>query len=386
MGHGQTRTKALKRSKRADSEAVLELIGRISRTARPAGSRADASLCRWMKSYLESSGRFAIEERSFEFNRYLPGRWSLTVEGKTAESIPALCSVGTPRSGLGGAICRADEDVVRGKVALLNISATHESLAVEDLARRGALAVLAFQEHGPLLAGRVRYPLSSIPCMMITGELGFYLGRRLAKWELQARVQLSAKTTQGRGTNIWAEPRSGRASALFVAHHDSRQFSPGAIDNGSGTALLLLLAKMSGNPSYSILSTDAEEYGLLGSREFVRFRSDLDPRTSVMNLDSIGAGSLRLVNRTRRGHLSKALNSRISTLANREGVTLEGLNIPRGSDCDTFMEQGYRSCWLRSYPTPTATTVDDTLAHVQKAAIGAACSLLGRIVGSGLSL
>ena len=149
--------------------------------------------------------------------------------------------------------------------------------------------------------------------------------------------------------------------------------------------MLLLLAEMSPDHAYSILSTDAEEYGLVGARAFVKSESGLDRRTSVLNLDSIGAGSLRLVNHTRRGPLSRALNSRISSLARTEGIALLRLGTPRGSDCDVFMERGYRSSWLRSYPTPTATTVDDTVAHIDGALIESACSLLRSVAASGLA-
>jgi aminopeptidase YwaD len=189
---------------------------------------------------------------------------------------------------------------------------------------------------------------------------------------------------RGRGTNIFATPRTTKTAALYVAHRDSRPFSPGAIDNGSGTALLLFLAEAMKNPSFSLLSTDAEEYGLVGARHFAR-TEPLEAGTSIVNLDSVGSGHLHLVDNTRAGRLSATLNSRISSLAKSVGITLSHLSIPRGSDCDAFLECGFQASWLRSYPTPTATTVDDSVKHISRAAISQSCLLLRRLAGANLS-
>ncbi|MDA4127541.1 MAG: hypothetical protein OK452_10140, partial [Thaumarchaeota archaeon] len=64
------------------------------------------------------------------------------------------------------------------------------------------------------------------------------------------------------------------------------------------------------------------------------------------------------------GPLSQELNSRIEKLAKVVGVQLSKLSIPKGSDSDVFMEAGIRSSWVRSYPTPTATTIEDTASHL----------------------
>jgi aminopeptidase YwaD len=363
---------------------VLKLIEEMSLVPRSAGSKPCATQCESLRSQIESTGNFTVEEQSFEFEEYIPSHWELGVGDEAEECIPAICSVSTPRSGLTGPICSAETGDVEDKIVLLRISSVHESAVVEDLAVRGALAVLAFQESGPMLSGRVRYPASTIPCMMISSELGAQLWRTSATGELHARMTLRATTSSGRGTNLFAEPKRANAAGLYVAHHDSRQFSPGAIDNASGSALLVFLARSTNNPLFSLLSTDAEEYGLLGSKHFVKTRDDLDRGISVLNLDSIGSGSLHLVDRSRVGPLSAALNSRITSIARGIGLQLQGLSIPRGSDCDVFVERGFEGAWLRSHPTPTATTMQDTVEHIEKGIMESVCTLLKSISSSQL--
>jgi hypothetical protein len=371
-------------SKWADASFVIERIETLSRKPRAAGSREDALAHAQVRSSMEGSGGFSIMEDHFEFQRYRPERWSLTVDGEDLRCLPAICSISTPRSGLAGELCRSDGEDVHGKIVLAKVSTTHESMEAEYLAERGAIGALVFKSQGPLLSGRVRYPSSSIPCLMIPSELGERLWEASTDKVSRARMTVSAKLVRGRGTNIFATPRNAKTTAVYVAHRDSRHFSPGALDDASGTSLLLFLAEAIKKPSFALLSTDAEEYGLVGARHFASERL-LDNRPAVVNLDSVGTGHLHLVDSSRVGRLSEGLNSRISSIADSLGLTLPRLATPLGSDCDAFLERGYQASWLRSYPTPTATTVEDTVEHVSKRAISQVCLLLRRLVGANLS-
>ena len=217
--------------------------------------------------------------------------------------------------------------------------------------------------------------------MMVSADQGKILWERCRTEQPEVEILLRAETTVSMGTNLYATPREAVAGTIFTAHRDSRPLSPGALDNASGTAFLLYLAT-NFSPQFSLLSTDAEEYGLLGARAFAGRRGRMDRQTEVVNLDSIGSGPLHLVECSRAGLLSVQLNSKIESLARDVGVNLRRLTTPRGSDSDVFMEEGLESAWLRSYPTPTATTIDDTVAHVDPAILAQCCSLLGRVVES----
>ncbi|MDI3270521.1 MAG: M28 family peptidase [Bacillota bacterium] len=76
---------------------------------------------------------------------------------------------------------------------------------------------------------------------------------------------------------------------------------PGANDNGSGTALVLSLAEILGkveNLSFWALLTGAEEVGERGAKAFLRrYGRHVPKRPLVVNLDNLGAGGMRLLER-----------------------------------------------------------------------------------------
>ncbi|MBI4409146.1 MAG: M28 family peptidase, partial [Gemmatimonadetes bacterium] len=91
--------------------------------------------------------------------------------------------------------------------------------------------------------------------------------------------------------------RSGREIVL-VAHHDhSPATIQGADNDGSGVAILMHLAELfaadvaaGGPPAHTLvfLSADAEEYGMLGSRRYVRTHPDRDRLIAAISLDNLG--------------------------------------------------------------------------------------------------
>jgi Zn-dependent M28 family amino/carboxypeptidase len=80
---------------------------------------------------------------------------------------------------------------------------------------------------------------------------------------------------QGRYQNVLALPRgaTGRPTTLIAAHYDSVPGCPGADDNASGLAVMLECARLLASSAQSVpigfIAFNAEEEGLLGSRDFV---------------------------------------------------------------------------------------------------------------------
>ena len=83
------------------------------------------------------------------------------------------------------------------------------------------------------------------------------------------RLGLSV-TIQGPHRNVVALPRDAdrRAITLIGAHYDSVPNCPGADDNASGLAVMLECARLRSS-SIGFVAFNAEEDGLLGSRDFV---------------------------------------------------------------------------------------------------------------------
>ncbi|MEG2973903.1 MAG: M28 family peptidase [Clostridium sp.] len=115
----------------------------------------------------------------------------------------------------------------------------------------------------------------------------------------------------GKGKNIIVKSKhhSENKKTLYVtAHYDTTKNTVGAMDNGSGTAIVLEIATVlkDFNPSYNIVYIffGAEEYCRAGSKYFVSTLSDTDISNTLgcINIDMIGerdAGpvEIRTINR-----------------------------------------------------------------------------------------
>ena len=120
--------------------------------------------------------------------------------------------------------------------------------------------------------------------------------------DLTVRVRVNQPQALTRAVNVIGTVRGSELPdewVIFGSHYDPWGF--GAIDPNGGTAMLLTMAEALGElaaggcqPRRSILIAhwDAEEYGIIGSAEWVeQFRSDLDAKAvAYINADSAVSG------------------------------------------------------------------------------------------------
>jgi Peptidase family M28 len=139
-----------------------------------------------------------------------------------------------------------------------------------------------------------------------------WLAQRLDQYGLEVGRERFHAKIPGRGDveleNVLAV-RQGRSNQLIVvvAHRDNTGTSPGANDNGSGTAALLELARSYSTPqappqppepnhTILFLSSDAGSFGGLGAEHFIEHYRYRDRVVAVVDLDSIaGSGRPHLV-------------------------------------------------------------------------------------------
>ncbi|HEY7149918.1 MAG TPA: M28 family peptidase [Gaiellaceae bacterium] len=131
-----------------------------------------------------------------------------------------------------------------------------------------------------------------------------WVAERFAQYGLRTQRERFHAKIPGRGTvqleNLIAL-REGQSNQIIVvlAHRDNSGASPGANDNGSGTAALLELARSyatprapprSPEPNHTILflSTDGGAFGGLGATYFAEHSQYRERVVAVVNLDSIG--------------------------------------------------------------------------------------------------
>lgn len=97
-------------------------------------------------------------------------------------------------------------------------------------------------------------------------RIGDRIGDLLAGFGYRVEVQ-------GPYRNVIAYPADPGPCTLVCAHYDSVPSTPGADDNGSGVAALLVcaraLARLEPRPSVGFVAFNCEEDGMLGSTDFV---------------------------------------------------------------------------------------------------------------------
>jgi Peptidase family M28/PA domain len=187
----------------------------------------------------------------------------------------------------------------RGAVALVRRGVCFMAQKARNAKAAGAGAVLIVNEGtpgrtAPILGTLIR-PGIGIPVLGVASALGTELARTPGA---RVRINVSAVTTRTRSVNVLADLPGRRGGAILLgAHLDSVANGPGINDNGSGSALVLELARQARRlgvrraRGLRFAFWGAEELGLVGSSAYVqslgaRQRAQL---LGVLNFDMVGS-------------------------------------------------------------------------------------------------
>lgn len=177
---------------------------------------------------------------------------------------------------------------VTGKIVLIAAPATNAD-AYLRAAQAGAAAVLIgrmstdptrkLSAFSPTLPTPVTIPVLGLAQVQVER-----LHERLAKGSVRVRAS-SIQHKNLTSYNVIAErpatfPRDDNGVVMVSAHYDSVPGSPGANDDGSGTVLCLELARvlryLPTKKALRFALWGSEEYGLIGSRFYVKELADAD--------------------------------------------------------------------------------------------------------------
>ena len=189
----------------------------------------------------------------------------------------------------------------RGAVALMRRGGCTFSQKAGNAAANGAAAALIANDGSP---GRTA-PISAtlvvrvqIPVMIISSEVATELASLANIGPVNVRLALSVRTTRARAANVIADLPGRRPGVVLLgAHLDSVANGPGINDNGSGTALVLEVARQARRlrvrPRHGLRFAfwGAEELGLIGSTSYVQSLSTANRSRirGVLNLDMVGS-------------------------------------------------------------------------------------------------
>ena len=268
--------------------------------------------------------------------------------------------------------------------AVIHISPDLPQMFVQVNESRLRCYVQIIQEFGP-------HPTGS-PAL---DALGDYLNSEFTAMNISVKYD-PWHEKQKSGKNIVATLpgiHSATTTILICAHYDSLAISPGAEDDGSGVAAVLMIAdimqKYSFNTTVKFVLFSGEEQGLLGSRSYAKNASDTnDNIIGVLALDKIGYAVTNEEGNSLQHHANPAsawmVNiSRSVAYRYPNEIELTVLSLPEDPDSDhlSFVEQGYAgSDFVRNATNPYYHTSEDIADHMNFSYLTKVCKLaLGTI-------
>jgi len=284
-------------------------------TERYVGSKGNQEATRYFASTLESFG-FQIEMPPFSCFEWRHQGTLLNVGEKCfhAQTSPYSleCQVEGPLS-----LVSTPEELERidgqGRVILLKGDIAREPLMPKNfpfynplehkriihlLENKGFKAVLTATYRNPEMAGGV-YPFPliedgdfTLPSAYMTGEEGERLSACQGQ---QVFLQIKASRIPSQGCNVVARKGVDTSGGTVIfAHIDSKEGSPGAIDNAAGVTVLLLLGELlatyRGNLSVELTALNGEDY-YSNPGEVLYLEQNRDRFPLIMlgiNLDGVG--------------------------------------------------------------------------------------------------
>ena len=271
-------------------------VGYVTRQLRAVGYRP--KLKTFSFDYFRETKPTVFERVSPGLRRYESGKDFLTIRYSgggdvTAQVVPV--DFGATSSG-----CEASDfaGFPAGAVALMRRGGCRNSDKAAAAQSGGAAAALIANDgrraHRPLMA-TLFGPGTRIPVLIVSAEVGSARGVGTA-----SPVQggsTSRSPGRGRGPRTIADLPGRKSVVLLGAHLDSVASGPGINDNGSGSALVLEVARQARRlhlrPKHGLRFAfwGGEEIGLIGSTSYAQSLSAKQRRgiLDVLNFDMVGS-------------------------------------------------------------------------------------------------
>jgi aminopeptidase YwaD len=379
----------------ASPQSALTFVTALAKEIgpRPAGSEGDRRAINYVADQFRRMG-YGVERQPFPFRYFEEAQPpQLTVAGPAPQRlspVTMLYSTSTPEAGFEAEVVTAGlgrpEDFtgrsVEGKIALIERGEIFFSAKVANAAAAGASAVVLYNNQpGPPTVGTL-LNASRIPAVIVSQEEGRGLLRRLESGAVRLRLVVRTVVETRTSYNVIGIKRGVRQSGEIVVvggHRDSVPVSPGANDNGSGTAAVIeaarLLAPLRTNRTIHFVAFGAEELGLVGSAHYAQ--NPVGTIVGMVNMDMVGRGPLKVGNTNDDNRL---VNVGVQ-VARSLGLQMETFKLrgAAGSDHFSFERIGVPTAFLHTGDDPAIHTPGDTLDRLDPALIAQAARLAAGI-------
>jgi aminopeptidase YwaD len=187
-------------------------------------------------------------------------------------------------------------ELVRGQLIPKNYpfySDPEQLRLIELLESSGALAVLAATGKNPMTtAAQSPFPLIEDGAFTLpSAYMSESEGARLAACDGHpATLHLRVRRESSSGCNVLGQVGTTPVRYVICAHVDAKRGSPGAIDNASGTVVLLLLSELlrDCNGIELVAFNGEDDYSAAGEITYVKSRPKLGQLSLCVNVDGIG--------------------------------------------------------------------------------------------------
>ncbi|MCC7366642.1 MAG: M20/M25/M40 family metallo-hydrolase [Dehalococcoidia bacterium] len=337
---------------------LSEVIG-----TREAGGAGDRAAIEYIRATFAGYG-YDVEVMEFEYegDRFRAG--SVSAGQEAFDSFTMNGSPGGSASGTAVYVGLAREEDfagkdVRGKVVLADRGDIPFAQKIQSAQSRGAVAIIVINNAADDFIGNGGEGVT-IPAVGVSQESGAAL---MAAAASGAELTLEVPGIRSTSWNVIARPAPGATCSVLVGgHHDSVASAPGALDNASGTATTLELARAFAadgiDAGLCFVTFGAEESGLFGSDALAERMAGEGTLPEVfLNLDMTGLGdAIQLIG-------SAELVQQADSVA--EELDIEALPHELagflGSDHQSFREEGVPVLFLTTDDLGKFHTPEDTI-------------------------
>ena len=282
---------------------------------RRVGSEGNRAATEFFARTVASFG-FEAECSEFDCLDWTHGDAQLGAEGESFEAFISPYSLGCRLTAPLAVVSTVDElEMVEaaGKVLLLRGEIAKEQLMPKNftffnpeehqkivrlLETKNPAAIITATTRNPELAGAM-YPFPliedgdfDIPSVYITDKVGERLAEQAG---MEVSLEIEAERIPARGCNVNARKGTDwERRIVLCAHIDTKEDTPGALDNATGIAVLLLLAELledyAGELGIEIVALNGEDdYSAAGQLQYLRDNADTLAQVILgINIDVAG--------------------------------------------------------------------------------------------------
>jgi aminopeptidase YwaD len=333
-------------------------------STRAVGSRGNQIASKYFHQIIQEYG-FEVENQEFDCIHWVHGKVELNIGDKTypifASPYSLGCDIETSliQASTPEALRSAD---IEGKVLLLHKEIAKEQVmpknfpfynppehkALYDLLeiKSPSAIITASPPNHDMTAALYPYPMFedgdfNIPSVYTTEDIGEILATFENK---EIRLISETRRIPSKGENIVARKGDDTGQrVIIVAHIDSKIGTPGALDNASGTIVLLLLAELlkqyNGKLGIEIVSLNGEDYyDASGQKLYLDHNRDhFTDIILAINIDGVGFKEGRTAYSSYQ--CPKAIETTIQKVFTDQDVFMQGSQWYQ-SDHSIFIQQG----------------------------------------------